>query len=167
VYASSIEPLTKQGVQDRIMFLVQNFPGQISLEEAMAAIKGGTAESLVESFLQDVGRAERMIQKIKAGPEFFLNSPMRLDPIRGEVPAWMPRKQDNLSVHLHVFGDYMKTDEFDQLDPPTQEAINLYYDGCEELQQQKQMQMAAQQEAAGAGARDVQRGQAARSSSCS
>jgi hypothetical protein len=55
VYASSIEPLTKQGVQDRIMFLVQNFPGQISLEEAMAAIKGGTAESLVESFLQDVG----------------------------------------------------------------------------------------------------------------
>jgi hypothetical protein len=92
---------------------------------------------------------------------------MRLDPIRGEVPAWMPRKQDNLSVHLHVFGDYMKTDEFDQLDPPTQEAINLYYDGCEELQQQKQMQMAAQQEAAGARAGDGQRGQGPISSACS
>ena len=148
VYPSSIEPLTKQGVQDRIQFLVQNFPGQISLEEAMAAIKGGTAESLVESFLQDVGRAERMIQKIKAGPDFFLNAPMRLDSLTGqEIPSWMPRKQDNLGVHLHVFGDYMKTDEFDRLDMPIQEAINLYYDGCEQLQQQKQMQQAAQQEA--------------------
>lgn len=143
VFPSSIEPLTRDAIQNRIMFFVQNFPGQVSLEEAMAAVKGGTAEALIESFEQDVGRANRLIQKLKAGPDVVFNMPPRPD----GTPGWMPRKQDNLSVHLHIFGDYMKTDEFDMLDPPVQEAFNLYYDGCEFLQQQKAMEAAAQQQA--------------------
>jgi hypothetical protein len=151
VFPGSIQPMTRQAIQDRLNFLITAFPGAISIEQAQAALEGGTAEDLIRGYELDVARAWRIVQKIKLGPEILFNQPPRMeyDPVQGprEVPAWMPRKQDNLAVHFQVFGDYLKTDDYDNQPPDVQEAFNLYYAGLEYLKLQKEQQAAQQQQA--------------------
>jgi hypothetical protein len=90
------------------------FPGFVSPEAAMAAINGGTGEKLIESYELDVARANLILQKILAGPEVLFAEPI-VDPT--QPPSWAPRPFDNVGVHMHVFGDYMKTPDYD-MQPP-------------------------------------------------
>lgn len=44
-----------------------------------------------------------------------------------EVPDWMPRPFDRISVHKQQMEDWMQTSDWDDLPPPAMEAANLYY----------------------------------------
>lgn len=140
VLPQSIEPRTQQFIEARVLAYADR--GWISPEAAMAAIAGGTAEKLIESYELDVSRANTIIQKIKAGPEVLFSEPM-VDPT--QPPSWAPRKFDNIPVHKSIFEDWMKTQEYDSSEPGIQEAARLYYEACEFIEAQKAMQAAQQQ----------------------
>ncbi len=142
VLPESIEPRTRAAIEQKILAFADR--GWVGPEAAMSAINGGTAEKLVESYELDVARANQVIQKIKAGPEQLFSQPMRME-MGIEVPGWMPRKFDNLDVHRSIFEDWMKTVDYDTAPPEVQEAANLYYDGLEQLEQQKMAQQAQAQ----------------------
>jgi hypothetical protein len=140
VSPASIEPRTKAYIEQRILAYADR--GWITPEAAMSAISGGTAEKLIESYELDVSRAHQILQKIKAGPEVLFGEPM-VDPM--QPPSWAPRKFDNIAVHKNIFEDFMKTQEYDSLEPGIQEACRLYYDACEYLEAIKlQQQIMAQ-----------------------
>jgi hypothetical protein len=145
VLPGSIETKTRAQVLQEVQFIQANWPGAISPEAAMAAIHGGSAEALLKSYTLDVARAWKMVQLFRQGPDAVLNMPERQDPTLGPVPAWMPRKQDNIAIHKQVVGDYMKSDDFDRQPPPTQEMFNLYWEGLEWTEQQRALQIAQQQ----------------------
>jgi hypothetical protein len=70
------------------------------------------------------------------------------------MPGWMPRPMiDNVSVHRSVFGDWFKTDDWDNLAPEGKEAGLLYYSALLEIEQQEaaraQMMQAQEAEAQG------------------
>jgi hypothetical protein len=161
VYPDSIEPRTKQAMEQRIMNYAQL--GWVSPEAAMAAINSGTAEGLIESYELDLARANDVIQKIKDGS--FMDEPsrrvfpgeaMEIDPQTGEeiqvaeeVPGWIPRPFDNVRVHKQVFEDFMKTTDYDGLDEVGKEAAALYYDTLLKLEaEQAARDQAAQQQMA-------------------
>lgn len=161
VFPDSIEPRTKQAMEQRIMNYAQL--GWVSPEAAMAAINSGTAEGLVESYELDLARANDVIQKIKEGS--FMEEPSRrvfpgeaveTDPATGEqiqvaeeVPGWIPRPFDNVRVHKQVFEDFMKTTDYDALDEVGKEAAALYYDTLLKLEaEQTARDQAAQQQMA-------------------
>ena len=146
VSAGSLEPRSRQAVEQRVMNFAQL--GWVSPEAAMSAIEGGNAEKLIESYELDVSRANAVINKIKAGT--FLEEPMRpsfpgedaIDPETGalltEIPGWMPRPMiDNVAVHRAVFGDWFKTDDWDNLQPEAKEAGMLYYSALLQIEQQE------------------------------
>jgi len=58
----------------------------------------------------------------------------------------MPRPFDNIVVQKDVISDWMKGTEYDDLEPPAQEAINAVYDSYLQLEAQKQAQAAEAQE---------------------
>lgn len=145
VLPGSLEPRTKAAIEQRVMAFAQ--AGWIAPEAAMAAINGGTAEKLVESYELDVARANLMIQKVKEGPEALFAGEMRIEPDGTEVPSWMPRPFDNIQVHKAVFEDWMKTDEFDSLPQPMQVAASTYYNGLLQLEAEKAAQEAEAQQA--------------------
>jgi hypothetical protein len=144
VMPDSIEPRTRQNLEQRIMSYAQL--GWISGEKAMAAIEKGTAADIVDSYMLDIGRAQRVLQRIIAGPENFLNEP----PVPGAdgtpTASWMPRKGiDQIPVHRTVFADFAKTRDFEELSPPQQEAIMLYLQGLDWIEQAEQMKQMQQQ----------------------
>ena len=169
VLPDSITPQTKDDRNQRIMTYVQL--GALSPEQGMTAIEAGTDEAILRSVAFDEARAGRIIQRIKAGEDLF-NSPEiptgRDIPATDEMgqpiigpdgqpqttqemaPVWMPRFSDNLPIMRTNFEDWMKTEEFERLDPPMQEATALIYAGILQLEaekaQQQQMAMAAQAE---------------------
>jgi hypothetical protein len=55
-------------VQQQMMNIAQMFPGWLSPEQAIHAMQTGHAEELIESYNKDIGRANRMIQKLMQGP---------------------------------------------------------------------------------------------------
>jgi hypothetical protein len=140
VNPSSIEPRSQQQIEQRILGYADR--GWITPEAAKAAIASGSAESTLDDYELDVARANKMIQRIAAGPEFLFAEPMT-DP--RQPPSWAPRRFDNLTVHLAVFAAWMKTEDYDAAAPEIQEAARLYYDACEFLQAQKQMEAAMAQ----------------------
>ena len=130
--------------------------GWISPEQAMAAIDGGTAENLIRSYELDVARANRIIQKIRDGSVFDMAPRTRTDPTTGmpmtdengiplEIPGYMPTEWDNLKVWRSVFGDWLKTEEYDRLDDGMQEVGKQIWEGVGQLEAEEQMrQMEAQ-----------------------
>ena len=148
VFPESIEPRTRQALEQRIMAYAQ--AGWISPEKAMAAIEQGVSADIVDSYELDVARAHRVIQKILAGPEVFLNEPLQPGGVmegQMEVPSWMPRPTiDNIQVHRSIFSDFAKTQEFELSPDPVKEAILLYLQGLDWLEDQER-QKAMQQQA--------------------
>jgi hypothetical protein len=143
VAPGSLEPRTRQAIEQRVMNYAQL--GWVSPEAAMAAIDGGTAEKLIESYELDIARANLIISKLRSGE--FLNEPPRpifpgeeaMDPQTGEmlmeVPGWMPREGvDNVAVHKAVFSDWFKTDDWDTLAPEYKEASLLYFSALIEIE---------------------------------
>lgn len=181
VSADSIMPQTKQAVEQRVMMYAQ--AGWVSGEEAMTAIETGTADRLVRSVANDEARAGRVIQRIKEGPEALYSMPNLptgemvkepvLDPVTGEpiidpmtgqpmmqptdqlemAPGWMPRRSDNLGVWKVMFSNWMKTEEFEMLDPEMQQAAAAIFGGILQLEaqiaQEQQNAMAAEAEQLG------------------
>jgi hypothetical protein len=151
VRPGSIEPRTKAMIEQRVMNYAQL--GWISPEAAMAAIDGGTAESLASSYELDVERANLVIEKIRMGPDVLFAVPPRLmtDPMTGmqrEVPGYMPRPEiDNLRIHKAVVSDWMKTTDFDRLDPAMQAAAMEYLAAIEQGLTQEKVKEAQEQQA--------------------
>lgn len=160
VYPASIEPRLKADVERRVMTFAQL--GWITPEVAMSAINSGTAENLVEDYEKDVSFANRIIRQLKAGSGTLLGGAMRkqwdpmagpIDPVSGaprgamtEVPKWMPRPFHNIRILKSVFESFMKSEAYDNLEEPMQEATDQIYDALLQLEAQK----AAQEQAAAA-----------------
>ena len=160
VFPDSIEPRTRQAVEQRVMNFVQM--GWLGPEQAMTAIESGTTDALMSRLMRDEARAHRIVQRLKAGPEALGAMPEiptgRMVPITDEfgmpitdetgngqtqmemAPAWMPRHSDNLAVFRVVFEDWMKTEEFEALTPEIQEAAANVYAGILELEAQKEQE---------------------------
>jgi hypothetical protein len=144
VFPESIEPRTRQALEQRVLAYADR--QWISPEKAMAAIEQGTAADVVDSYELDVARAHRVIQKIMAGPEAFLGEPLQVGPDGTETPSWMPRPGiDNLAVHRSIFQDFAKTQEFELSDEAVREAVLLYLQGLDWMEEQEQMKAAQQQ----------------------
>jgi hypothetical protein len=142
VFPGSLEPRTRQSIETKVYAYADR--GWISPTAAMAAIAGGTAEKLVESYELDVARANRIIQKIKAGPEVLFQEPL-VDPT--VPPSWAPRKFDNIAVHKAIFEDWMKTQDYDYAPIEVQTAAQLYYEALLYLEAEKAAEAAQQQTA--------------------
>jgi hypothetical protein len=63
-----------------------------------------------------------------------------------EVPGWLPRPFDNIRVHKTVMEDWMKTTDYEMLDPPGKEAAHAYYDALLRLEAKKQAEQAQAQQ---------------------
>lgn len=143
VHQSSVEPQTRQAIESKILAMADR--GWISPEAAMAALNGGTAEALAESYELDVSRAHRVLQRIASGADAFLGQMNIADPM--SIPNWMPREFDNIRVWKTVFEDYQKTEDFEMADPVVQEAVKLAYQmilQLEALQMAREQAMQAQ-----------------------
>lgn len=158
VAPGSIEPRTKAAMEQKVFAYADR--GWITSEQAMAAIEGGYAADLVTSYELDIGRATRIIARLKAGPEALYGAPgqpapnrIEIDPATGaqtEVPDFMPRLFDNIPVQRGVFEDWMKTEEFETLPPDVQATANEIYQGMLRIESQKQAQQQMQMQAAAA-----------------
>jgi hypothetical protein len=170
VAPGSIEPRTKAAMEQKVLAFADR--GWITSEQAMAAINGGFSGDLVSSYELDVGRATRIIARIKAGEHALYGTPekpapsrleMQMDPATGqplmqpdpqtgamvpvqvETPDFMPRKFDNIAVQRHVFEDWMKTEEFESLSPQLQQVATDIYMGMLKIEAEKQAQAAQAQ----------------------
>lgn len=141
VLPGSIEPRTKQAVREEVLSYADR--GWISPEAAMSAIRGGTADTLIDSFDQDKARATRVIQAILAGEAALFSS---FSPNPDGSPGWMPRPFDNIQIHKQIFEDFFKTLDYERAEQPVKQAANLYYQGLLDLET-KQAQRAAQLQA--------------------
>jgi hypothetical protein len=156
VAPGSIEPRTKAGMEQKVLAYADR--GWITAEQAMSAIEGGYAADIVTSYDLDIGRATRIIARIKEGPEALygtLEAPapsrVEIDPNTGEqaeVPDFMPREFDNIAVQKSVFEDWMKTEEYESLTPDLQQAAMEVYQGMLRIEFNKQAQAQMAQTAA-------------------
>lgn len=67
VNVASIEPRTRKSIEQQVMNIAQLFPGYFAPEVIISALKGGTAEKLIDTYQSDVRRVNSVIRKIKAG----------------------------------------------------------------------------------------------------
>lgn len=153
VLPGSLDFLTKDQMIQRVFAYADR--GWISPQQAMLAVNSGTADALVQSMELDVARVDRVIQKIRDGSvmEMPLRQDTMIDPMSGvpqimEVPSYMPSEHDELGVWRQRMGDWMKTSEFDGLDPGLQEVAQQIMSGIEFLRVVGQQRQAQQQSAA-------------------
>lgn len=160
VYAGSLEPRSRAEVEKKVSYFASM--GWISGQQAMAAMNGGNAETLIDDYLKDVAWCRRLIAKVVAGPEVLFAEPPRIemrdlpvtDPMTGqpqigpdglplkapqqvEVPAWMPRRFHNIAVIKAVMESWLKTRQYERLDDPMREAADQVYAGLEQLESEK------------------------------
>lgn len=131
VAPGSLEPRTKAAMEQKVLAYADR--GWITPEQAMSAIEGGYAADLVTSFDLDIGRATRVIARLKQGQEAMFGTPENPAPNRlevdamgnsYEVPDFMPRIFDNIKVQKAVWEDWMKTEEYETL-PEDLQAIGM------------------------------------------
>lgn len=163
VAPGSIEPRTKAAMEQKVLAYADR--GWITPEQAMSAIEGGYAAEMITSYELDQGRATRIIARLKEGPEALYGTPdkplasrteFQMDPmtqqqVEVQVPDFMPRQFDNIPVQKSVWEDWMKTEEFESLDPDIQRVAMDIYQGMLKIeadkaaQQQQSMAAAAAQ----------------------
>ena len=134
----------------------------ITPQQAMSAIDNGTAEALIQSYQLDRAKANRIIQRIRNGT--VMDMPTRQDtnpdgtpllmpnpddpmgpPVPAEVPTYMPDVQDNKDVWLSVFGDWMKTEEYELLPVEMQTVAKQIFQGIKQMKAQEAQQALQQQ----------------------
>lgn len=154
VLPDSLGAKTRQQVMNELSWIQANFPGYLSPEVAIGALHGGTAESLIQSYELDVARVDRVINAIRNGTVMDLptRTEMMPDPATGqvapmEVPGYMPSEADSLPIWKRRFGDWMKTLDYEGLDPAMQEVANQVWAGINFREQQAQQAAVAQQNA--------------------
>lgn len=161
VRASSIEPYTKQALEQKVMNLVQAFPNYFPPEVVMSALEGGSAEKLIEDYELDVDRANAVIRTIEKGPEALFSLPPRpalpeeqinpdgtpkVDELGQPiltVPEYMPRPFDRVGIWRSVFESWMKTSDWDALAPDMKEVSYQIYGGLLDIEA-RQAERAAQ-----------------------
>lgn len=152
VSPSSLMPRSQAATEARVRWFAEM--GWITPQAAMAAVNGGSAEKLVQSYELDIAAAHRAVQRIKIGPEAVFSKPPRFDPDKinpmtgtpgMEVPGWMPREFDNISVHMQVMEDWMKTTDYENSPQETQHIADLYYAGLKQIKRDKEQEAAQQQ----------------------
>jgi hypothetical protein len=163
VLPGSLEAKSRQTIQSEIQFLQANWPGSIAPEAALAAIHGGSYDGLLRSYENDIAKAWRIIRRLRAGGDAMNSFGTRFepdipdlsqlpDPITGqhplgvEVPNWMPAEQDNITIWRQVIGDYMKTEDFESLDPSAQNNFRLIWRGLTASEQMRAAEQSAQQQ---------------------
>jgi hypothetical protein len=152
VLKGSIQSKSRQQTMQEIEFVQTNWPGAITPEAAMAALHGGSGESLLRSYQLDVAKANDIVQRLKGGPAaaeaFGYRQDMDFgDPALGfMVPAWTPRKVDNIAIWKQVVGDFMKTDFYGRLPAETQHLYDMVFDALDYQEQQRKLQVVAQEQ---------------------
>lgn len=149
VMPDSIEPRTKQAVEQRVMTYMQM--GWIDPKQGIAAIEAGTAEHLLDDYEADVGWAQHCIRQIR-GMETGVTRPE-------DIPQARPF--DNFPVLMRELTTWMKSQDFAMLGPGPKEAAALFLQQLEQLKAQKEQQdaMAQQQMAQGLGMANAARPQ--------
>lgn len=169
VLPNSLQPITRQGIQEKLTWINQNWPGFLSPEAALATLDSGSVDKLTQSYWLAVGRASSIIQKIRDGTVFEMPDRTEMQPVplpdgsttmqEMTVPAFMPNDVDNLSVWKQVFSNFMQSDSFERLDQGFQAVANEIWAGLDQLemrraQKKAQMEMQfAQQQGMGNAAR--------------
>jgi hypothetical protein len=150
VHPGSLESQSRQQVLQEVMGYVDR--QMITPREALLAVQSRSTDVLTYSWELDVRRANTIIQRILDGTAMDMPDRETVDPATGNpitVPSWMPTASDNADVWEKIFSDWMKTEEFEDLDSGHQEIANLIYSAIirqrlakAQLEAQMQMQMA-------------------------
>lgn len=169
VNPASIETRSRAAILQQLAWIQANFPGYIRPEVAIdIAMNGSSPESVIESFEFDKARANEIIQKIRDDTIMEMPSRMEtkpgpmlpgmIDPMTGmegppvqgppqtmDIPGWMPREFDDVSVQLYVFTTWLKTPDASSLPAHMYEVAMLVYQGFKQIEaDQRAQQMAAQ-----------------------
>jgi hypothetical protein len=126
---------SRQQIQQELAWIQANWPGYLTPEVAIAALHNGTAEDLIRSADLDMSRVNGVIQDIIDGtvldrPEWpqqiQVTDPQTGMPVTQTmmVPTFMPTENDSIPIWKTMFGDWMKTTEFERLPPPMQDMAN-------------------------------------------
>lgn len=155
VKQSAANTQTRQQIEQRIMQLVQTFPGVFPPEVVIEALNSAHPEKLIQGYEEDIGRAHRVIEQLRDGT--FWNQPMRpalpgeevLEEIGGDptlplgerggrpmVPGWLPRPFDSLPVLKSAIENWMKTDDWDRSPRKVKDASLFYYQKLLDLETQ-------------------------------
>lgn len=157
VRSSATETQTRSQIEQRIMQLVQTFPGVFPPEVVIEALNSANPEKLIQGYEEDVGRAHRVIGQLRDGT--FWNQPDRpalpgeealTTDLRGNpmVPGWLPRPFDSLPILKAAIEEWMKTDDWDRSDPQVKEASLFYYQKLLDLEAQAEQRQAEKQDEA-------------------
>lgn len=135
VKQSAANTQTRPQIEQRIMQLVQTFPGVFPPEVVIEALNSAHPEKLIQGYEEDIGRAHRVIEQFRAGT--FWDQPLRpalpseevLEEIGGRpmVPGWLPRPFDSLPVLKSAIEEWMKTDDWDRSPRQVKDASLFYY----------------------------------------
>jgi hypothetical protein len=135
VTPGSTQAKSRQQIQQELAWIQANWPGYLTPEVAIAALHNGTAEDLIRSADLDMSRVNGVIQDIIDGtvldrPEWpqqiQVTDPQTGMPVTQTmmVPTFMPTENDSIPIWKTMFGDWMKTTEFERLAPPMQDMAN-------------------------------------------
>lgn len=155
VKQSATNTQTRQQIEQRIMQLVQTFPGVFPPEVVIEALDSAHPEKLIRGYEEDVGRAHRVIQSLRNGS--FWNQPLRpalpgeevLEEIGGRpmVPGWLPRPFDSLPIYKSAIEEWMKTEDWETSPRQTKDASLFYYQKLLDLETAAQQREAEVQNA--------------------
>lgn len=144
VKQSATNTQTRPQIEQRIMQLVQTFPGVFKPEVVIEALQSAHPEKLIRGYEEDVGRAHRVIQSLRDGT--FWNQPLRpalpgeevLEELGGRpmVPGWLPRPFDSLPIYKAAIEEWMKTDDWERSPRQTKDASLFYYQKLVDLETQ-------------------------------
>lgn len=147
VKQSATNMQTRPQIEQRIMQLVQTFPGVFSPEVVIEALNSAHPEKLIQGYEEDVGRAHRVIEELRNGT--FWNQPLRpalpgeevLEEVGGRpmVPGWLPRPFDSLPILKSSIEEWMKTDDWDRSPRQVKDASLFYYQKLLDLETQAQL----------------------------
>lgn len=147
VSPQSLEVRSRKAVFEETAYFAQ--AGWITPQAAMARINGGIGGNLADNYENDVRKAWNLILKIKAGEQELFNSSTRTETMPDgstvETPDWMPQEFDDVDVWEQVFVSWMKTEEYEMLESPQQEAAKLVYQALKMQKMRQQMEEAAMQ----------------------
>lgn len=139
--------MSRPQVEQRIMQLVQTFPGVFKPQVVIEALSSANPEKLIQGYEEDVGRAHRVIEQLRDGT--FWKQPLRpalpgeevLEEVNGRpmVPGWLPRPFDSLPILKAAMENWMKTDDWESSSMQTKDASLFYYQKLIDLETQAQM----------------------------
>lgn len=141
VFPGSLEPKTKTAATQQIMNYADR--GWITPQQAMAAIDGGTAESLAMGYQLQVSLAQRRIQQILAlaGTLDTATPPEQF--AKAGIPDATPA--DDHDIHRDVIHQYMATVDFERQPDAVKTVLQLLDLQHEQLQAQAVAKAAQEQ----------------------